>query len=88
MEATDVNKRRGRITGSILAVLAATVVACGSIQGSAGKADPQRQGGGANYLTADDSYGVGLAHIADSTVPAEARTDGYCPNGWCPPVGP
>lgn len=83
------NNRRGRITGSILAVLAAIVVACGSIQGSAGTADPQR-GGGANYLAADDSYGVGLARpdIAGSTVPAEARTDGYCANGWCPPLEP
>ena len=83
------NNRRGRITGSILAVLAATVVACGSVQGSAGSGDAQPQGG-ASYLTADGSYGVGLGHldIAGSTVPAEARTDGYCPNGWCPPLEP
>jgi hypothetical protein len=54
------NNRSRRITGSILAVLAATVVACGAIQGSAGTTDPQHGGGGAQYLTADDSYGVGL----------------------------
>ena len=52
------NNRRGRITGSILAVLAATVVACGSIQGAAGSADAQPQGD-ANYLTADNSHDVG-----------------------------
>lgn len=52
------NNRRGRITGSILAVLAATVVACGSIQGAAGSLDAQPQGD-ANYLTADNSHDVG-----------------------------
>jgi hypothetical protein len=61
MEEPDVDIKRKRTTGGILAVLVATVVACGSIQGATGKADPQL-GGGMNYLTADGSYGVGLAH--------------------------
>jgi len=56
-----VDRKCKRITGGILAVLTATVVACGSIQGSAGSGDAHRGGGGANYLTADDSHGVGLA---------------------------
>lgn len=46
-------------TGGTLAVLAATVVACGSIQGAAGQADPAR-GGGTIYLTDGEGYGTGL----------------------------
>ena len=49
----------GRITGGILAVLAATVLACGAIQGAAGHPSAASEGG-ANYLTADGSYGIGL----------------------------
>jgi len=54
------NGKSGRITSGILAVLAATVVACGSSQAASGQADPARDGG-SNYLTADASYGIGLA---------------------------
>lgn len=51
-----------KITSGILAVLTATVVACGSIQGAAGRPDVQA-GGGSNYITADGSYGVGLGEL-------------------------
>jgi hypothetical protein len=60
MEAPNMKSRGDRITSGILAVLAATVVACGSSQAASGQADPARDGG-ANYLTADGSYGIGLA---------------------------
>jgi hypothetical protein len=59
MEAPNMKSTSDRITSGILAVLAATVVGCGSIQAASGQADPGRDGG-ANYLTADASYGVGL----------------------------
>lgn len=49
--------KRRHITGGILAVLAATVFACGAVQGSSGKATSE-VGGGDNYLTADQNYGV------------------------------
>ena len=50
----------GRITSGILAVLAATVVACGSSQAASGRAEPARDAG-ANYLSADGNYGMALA---------------------------
>lgn len=49
---------RNGITSGILAILAATVLACGTIKGASGKAGSE-VGGGDNYLTADDGYGVG-----------------------------
>jgi len=52
--------KSGRITSGILAVLAATVVACGSSHAASGQADPARDAG-ANYLSADGNYGRGLA---------------------------
>jgi hypothetical protein len=57
-EASNVDIKRRRITGSILAVLTAAVVACGSMQGASGKPG-SGGGGGDSYLTADGSYGVG-----------------------------
>jgi hypothetical protein len=56
--------QRRRITTGIVAILAATVVACGSIQAASGKGEMQ-PGGGSNYLSADQSYGLGLAPSAD-----------------------
>jgi hypothetical protein len=73
MEAPNMKSKSGRITSGILAVLAATVVACGSSQAASGQADPAR-GGGANYLAADGSYGVGLQHAdLNSDYPAQEQ---------------
>jgi hypothetical protein len=101
MEAPGVDSKRKRITGGILAVLTATIVACGSIQGSAGSGDAQRVGGGANYLSEDGNYGIGLsrpdinrdyppqgAQVGGASDTDGALTDGYCPNWWCPPLAP
>jgi hypothetical protein len=49
---------RTRITSGILALLTATVVACGSIQGASGMTG-FGIGGGDNYLMANDTYGQG-----------------------------
>ena len=56
------NGKSGRITSGILAVLAATVVACGSSQAASGRAEPARDAG-ANYLSADGNYGTALAPV-------------------------
>ena len=61
--------KNGRITSGILAVLAATVVACGSSQAASGRADPARDGG-ANYLSADGNYGTALAPVGMNAAPA------------------
>jgi hypothetical protein len=58
-EARNVDSKRKRITSGILAVLAATVVACGSVgAGSEGRPAEEHPSDG-NYITADDYYGVG-----------------------------
>jgi len=54
--------KSGRITSGILAVLAATVVACGTSQAASGRAEPARDAG-ANYLSADGNYGIVLAPV-------------------------
>jgi hypothetical protein len=66
-----------RITSGILALLAATVVACGSA--SAGSAGHRvgAPGGGENYLAANDSYGqslMGASKVSGgpSVAPSEA----------------
>jgi hypothetical protein len=62
MEAPNMKSKSGRITSGILAVLAATVVACGSSQAASGRAEPARDAG-ANYLSADGNYGIVLAPV-------------------------
>ena len=57
------NGTSGRITGGILAVRAATVLACGAIQGAAGRVDLE-PGEGASYLSAGDNYGLGVSRGA------------------------
>jgi hypothetical protein len=57
-EAANVDIRGELITRGILAVLAATIIACGSA--SAGSASHERGGGGSAYITADAEHGVGL----------------------------
>ena len=48
-------------------------MACGSIQAASGEADPVLDGG-ANYLTADGSYGVGLKHaVINGDYPAQEQ---------------
>jgi hypothetical protein len=54
-----VSIKRNAITNGILALLAATVVACGALQGASGKAGLE-PGPGDNYLTADERHGIGL----------------------------
>jgi hypothetical protein len=71
--------KRARITSGILALLTATVVACGSIQGAAGKADLQR-GGGANYLTADQTYGIGSGTADSAGGPGAAPSEASGPS--------
>ena len=68
--------KRRRITGGILAVLAATVVSCGAVSaGSAGHLDDIR-GGGDSYLTASDTYGQGMQNANNSGIgPSVAPTD-------------
>ena len=83
-------------TSGILAVLAATVVACGSLgagqqAGSASAAGMKYvagTGGGTTYLMADGTNGMGAANDRRQTDPAAALTGGYCPREWCPPLEP
>ena len=62
--------KSGRITSGILAVLAATVVACGTSQAASGRAEPARDAG-ANYLSADGNYGTALAPMNAAYPPQE-----------------
>jgi hypothetical protein len=57
-EAANVDINCKGITSGILAVVAATIIACGSA--SAGSASHARGDGGSAYITADDQQGVGL----------------------------
>lgn len=59
------DSKRSRITSGILAVLAATVVACGSVSAGSGG----QKLGGANgdiYITADDHYGINPRNASSS----------------------
>lgn len=51
--------KRRRITGGILAVLAATVVGCGSANAGSASRESRGSGGGSVYIMADDQHGVG-----------------------------
>lgn len=72
------DSKRRQITRGILAVLAATVVACGSIQGATGQTDPAR-GGGTSYLTADENYGSALLQRDNTSGPSAASGDNSGP---------
>ena len=50
-----------RLTGSILALLLAGTVACGTHNAGAGKAAIEQAAPGDTYITADHSNGVGAA---------------------------
>jgi len=63
--------KSGRITSGILAVLAATVVACGSSQAASGQADPVLEGG-ANYLS-DGTHGIGLGVGMNTAYPSQEQ---------------
>ena len=60
----DRNMHNKRITGGILAVLTATVVACGSLQAAAGRADTAR-GSGIQSPAAPYSGGCGPVMTGD-----------------------
>jgi hypothetical protein len=74
------NGKGNGITSGILALLAATVLACGTIQGGSGKSATETGGGSDKYITADENYGVGLQKFTVSDGPAAPAADGFGPS--------
>ena len=70
--------KRSRITSGILAVLAASVIACGTVQGASGKAG-SGSGSGDVFITSDEQ-GTGVRTGSGYGGPAGVPADGVGPS--------
>lgn len=73
------DSKRNRVTNGILALLMATVIACGTVQGASGKTGSGSSGGDV-YITSDE-HGTGMRTSNNPGGPAVApTTDGFGPS--------